>query len=156
MKKELIFLLFAILISCKTKEYEFDFSGKWVLLRTEYKGKEIRNEIIHSPLLSYTIRDKKFYPAIRFNVLDSTVMVPGNKAKKEKLFFSVDKDLKNIQFIKKENSDSTTLIDELFLNNFRIEKDKRLGRLILKSDSILIYMMPAERFARQINSSQLD
>lgn len=149
-------MLFAIFISCKTQDYEFTFNGKWVLLSTGYNGKEIRNEFTHSPSLSYTIRNKKFYPAMQFNVLDSTVMVPGNKTKKEKLFFSVDKNLENIQFFKKEISDSTLLVNKLFLNKFKIKKDKGLGGLKLESDRMIIYMMPAEKFSRQINSSQLD
>ncbi len=156
MKKALNFLLLITLISCTPKEYDFDFNGKWVLLTTEYNGKEIRNEIIYSPLLSYTIRDKKYFPAIRFKGSDSTVIVPGTNMNEEELLFSVDKNLKNIQFYKKEKSNKTSLIDKLFINKFDIKKDMRLGRLTLKSDSTIIYMMPAERFANEIKASQLD
>lgn len=149
-------LLFTAFSSCNPNEYEFNFNGKWVLLTSKFKGKEIRNEIIHSPLLSFTIRDKKFYPAIQFNAFDSTVIIPGKETKKEKLLFSVDKNLENIKFLKMENPEKTPLIDGMFLKNFKIEKDIRLGGLKLTSDSTIIYMMPAERFARQINSRHMD
>jgi uncharacterized lipoprotein YehR (DUF1307 family) len=156
MRKVHIFFLIVTLIGCTQKEYNFDFNGKWVLLTTEYNGQEIRGEIIHNPLLSYTLRNKKLYPAIRFNNLDSTVIVPGTNTNKEKIQFSVDENLKNIKFFKKENSDKTSLIDNLFLNNFKINKDTRLGRLILQSDSIKITMMPSERFATMIKLDEID
>ena len=142
--------------SCTPKEYDFELNQKYVLLTTEINGIEIRDKIIHDPLLSFTIRDKKYYPAIRFNRSDSSVIVPGANNNKEILDFSANKNLKNIVFSRRKDSLEDTLVDKLFLKNFKIKKDPKLGELILETDSVKIRMLPSERFANRIKSMHLD
>ncbi|MFV9482256.1 hypothetical protein ACNI3T_00385 [Christiangramia sp. ASW11-125] len=156
MKKELIILTLLFLHSCNPKEYDFKLDNKWVLLTTEINNEDIKDRIIHNQLLSFTIRDKKFYPAIRFNNSDSTVLVPGTNNTKEILYYSTDQSFSNLKFYKKENSTEKSFLDSLFVNSFTIKKDNRNGDVILKSENIKIRMMPAERFANRIKASELD
>ena len=145
-----------LLSSCTPKEYDFNLDNKWVLLTTEINNLEIKDRIIHNQLLSFTIRDKKFYPAIRFNSSDSTVLVPGTNDTKAILYYSTDKSFSKLKFYKKENSTEKSFIDSLFVNTFTIKKDDKNGELILKAENIKIRMMPSERFANRIKASELD
>ena len=142
--------------SCTGRVYDFELDEKWVLLSTEINGIEIRDKIMHDPLLSYTLRDKKYYPAVRFHNSDSNVVVPGTNGTKEILYYSTNKKLKNISFYRKDNSDSESFVDQIFLHNFSIEKDEKQGELILQSENIKIRMMPSERFALRVKAMELD
>ncbi len=156
MKKELLILILLLLISCTPREYDFDLDGKWVLLTTELNNKEIKHRIRHDPLLSFTIRDEKFYPAIRFDKSDSSVVVPGINNTKEILCYTTNESLENLKFYKKDKSTEKSFVDSLFANTFNIEKDIKDGELILHADNIKIRMMRSERFARRIKASELD
>lgn len=150
-------ILITLLTGCNPKEPDFPLSGKWVLLSMDYNEREVREELIHTELLRFTIRDERFLPAIQFDASDSTVIVPRLTKGKEELLFSVDKDLTSLKFFRKEVSAGTEAsTDNLFLRTFSIEKDEKLGRLTLISDSVTILMLPAPRFSRQIQASELD
>ena len=66
--------------------------------------------------------------------------------KRKKLKFSANKNFNNnIQLAEKEKTGKISLIDTLFINNFKIQKDKNFGnnskpiRLIIKIPGPYIY-----------------
>ena len=154
--KNLVYSFLALLlIGCTVKKQEFDLNGKWVLLKTELDGKDVSKEIIHSPLLSFTIQDQKYYPALQFNVSDSTVIVPRENKGREKLSYAADKELTRIKF-STNSSEKSPLIKELFLHGFKVEKDQDRSVLILESDRVLIHMLPAEWLSMKIKAMEMD
>ncbi|MUP44686.1 hypothetical protein E0K83_02875 [Gramella sp. BOM4] len=152
--RKLLYLVLFLLFSCKAPEYKYRFNEEWSVLEVKMKDKSFREHF-------YRPDQNQNYcmPSIRFSTKDSTAVWPGFKEEINRFKFSVNNSITRISFsridsVKYEEND---LYINLICQEFKIDKDSKLGRLTLSNkEGVKIRILPTERFIEQSKARNLD